>query len=63
MTTAREREEEMSKNHHWSDCSLHNGPAMRPKWCDCGGFDGEPSVWSNFKLWALMNWLYFANRL
>ena len=21
---------------HWSDCSVHNGPAMEPGPCDCG---------------------------
>lgn len=23
---------------HWSSCALHNGPALFPMRCDCGGF-------------------------
>lgn len=25
---------------HASDCSLHNGPAMKPEPCDCGAEPG-----------------------
>ncbi|MBS4074573.1 hypothetical protein KGY14_05140 [Ameyamaea chiangmaiensis] len=24
---------------HWSDCAVHNGPAMEPGPCDCGGYE------------------------
>lgn len=50
-------------DNHWSSCGLHKGPAFRPKWCDCGGFDHKPSFWSNLKEWLRMNWLYHRGLL
>lgn len=47
---------------HWSDCGLHNGPAMRPTWCRCGGFERKPSFWSNLKHWVRLNLLYAIGR-
>lgn len=52
----------MSHN-HWSDCGLHNGPASRPTWCDCGGFERQPSFWEKLTDWARMNWWYLTGRL
>lgn len=30
---------------HWSDCALHNGPAMRPRPCNCGVQDALRYQW------------------
>lgn len=28
----------MSEPQHWSDCAVHNAPALKPEPCDCGGY-------------------------
>ena len=44
----------LSRAHHWSDCSLHNGPSFLPETCDCGGFPANSSRW-----WTpLVNWAH-----
>jgi hypothetical protein len=30
---------------HWSDCAVHNGPALAPSGCDCGGYPGSDEAW------------------
>ena len=35
------------KRYHWSDCSLHNMPAMPNKPCNCGGDAPPPKSKSN----------------
>ncbi|TCL70551.1 hypothetical protein EV286_107426 [Rhizobium sp. BK251] len=48
---------------HMSDCSLHIAPAMRPKWCDCGGHEHKPTFLSNLKDWAHCNYGYFKGKI
>jgi len=53
----------MDTGNHWSDCSLHRGPAKRPGWCDCGGVDVAPGFWDKFAAFVGMSWLYLTRRL
>lgn len=27
------------RREHWSDCAVHNAPALEPRECDCGGLE------------------------
>ena len=49
-------------DNHYSDCALHNAPAKRPAWCDCGGITRKPTFFENLRAWLSAQMDYFTNR-
>ena len=59
---ARYRYARFKHDGHASDCALHNGPAFRPRWCDCEGFGRKPSNGQKLRDWITAQIEYFTNR-
>lgn len=36
-----EANEHSNESLHWSDCAVHNAPALPPGPCDCGGLNSD----------------------
>lgn len=48
---------------HWSDCAMHDGPAMEAGPCDCGAVKAGSRFWSSLYRLACIRVSHWRTRL